>query len=530
MSTFSKTQRLAFGLAVPVVLLGSAAAAVIGFRPHLPWVSAQTPSAQAQSSGCTFLSSPNSTPAFCDTFDQPAGTGNRSGDLNGNVWGASRLSQSENDTQNTYDAWSSTQLNLCGTTISAQPPKDIRICNGHIAEAVTDGDNATTLAMYAKQPFDIGGGRTGTVVFDVNNDTQGPHGAWPEFWYTDQPVPSPFADFPGNNSAPRNGVGLRFHTTCTTASGAAGWTLGSVDVVSNYTNHDSFFNSSAASISTTGCVSQTSASAGTMNHVEMHISQAQIDVYATDAFVSGNALPPLKHLATISNVNLPLTRGVIWINDAHYNGNKFGNQGTHTFFWDNVGFDGPVLNQDRTVDVLDNVASGGGSQNLGWLVDTNSSRNLTTMPVDSGWLANATGALVTFNFWSERTPGTFHIAVNGHRYDQPSPLPTTGYVTQSLAIPVNKADVVAGNNTLTFSTDSSYRMIVMNVDIILLGGGGATSAPATGSTGSPSTPTPAATSTAPAPAPVSINNAVCTITLNGVQQSGTCSGTFAPKP
>src|SRR5258708_233923 len=31
-------------------------------------------------------------PAFCDTFDAPAGTGNRSGDLNGTIWGASRTS------------------------------------------------------------------------------------------------------------------------------------------------------------------------------------------------------------------------------------------------------------------------------------------------------------------------------------------------------------------------------------------------------------------------------------------------------
>ena len=31
-----------------------------------------------------------STPAFCDTFDTAAGIGNRSGQLNGTVWGVSR--------------------------------------------------------------------------------------------------------------------------------------------------------------------------------------------------------------------------------------------------------------------------------------------------------------------------------------------------------------------------------------------------------------------------------------------------------
>ena len=37
------------------------------------------------------------------------------------------------------------------------------------------------------------------------------------------------------------------------------------------------------------------------------------------------------------------------------------------------------------------------------------------------------------------------------------------------------------------------------------------------------TPTPP-----PAPTPVDISNAACTVTLNGVQQTGTCSGTFTP--
>jgi hypothetical protein len=46
------------------------------------------------------------------------------------------------------------------------------------------------------------------------------------------------------------------------------------------------------------------------------------------------------------------------------------------------------------------------------------------------------------------------------------------------------------------------------------------------------TPTPTATPTptqAPAPTPISISNVACTVTLNGAQQAGTCSGTFTPK-
>ena len=55
--------------------------------------------------------------------------------------------------------------------------------------------------MYPKQPFDFAG-KTGTVSFDVSNDTQGTHAAWPEFWLTDIPVPTPFNHFNSWHLAP----------------------------------------------------------------------------------------------------------------------------------------------------------------------------------------------------------------------------------------------------------------------------------------------------------------------------------------
>lgn len=44
-------------------------------------------------------------------------------------------------------------------------------------------------------------------------------------------------------------------------------------------------------------------------------------------------------------------------------------------------------------------------------------------------------------------------------------------------------------------------------------------------------PTPTATSpTSSVPAPLSINGVTCTVTINGVQRTGVCSGQFAPMP
>src|SRR5689334_9245524 len=89
--------------------------------------------AQAQSSGSCGLAQV----AFCDTFDGPAGTGNRSGDLNGTVWGVSRATSHVNTGQGQYYEWHATSQQLCGGG-SVYPDQDVRICNGRLVEAVND--------------------------------------------------------------------------------------------------------------------------------------------------------------------------------------------------------------------------------------------------------------------------------------------------------------------------------------------------------------------------------------------------------
>src|SRR5260370_8634708 len=104
-----------------------------------------------------------------------------------------------------------------------------------------------------------------------------------------------------------------------------------------------------------------------MKHFELRISQNEIDVYGVDAGASG----PLKKSAVISNMNLTLTRGLVGLEDLHSNGDKDGtDQGTHTFTWDNLAFDGPILPRDLAFDVLDRLTPVGpgypGLLNLGW--------------------------------------------------------------------------------------------------------------------------------------------------------------------
>src|SRR6187401_3242198 len=71
-------------------------------------------------------------PAFCDTFDTPKATGNRSGQLDGIVWGVSRSTGNNNFGQHLLNAWGSTALESCNGTTTVWPDNDIVVCNGQV--------------------------------------------------------------------------------------------------------------------------------------------------------------------------------------------------------------------------------------------------------------------------------------------------------------------------------------------------------------------------------------------------------------
>jgi hypothetical protein len=425
---------------------------------------------------------------FCDTFDAPAGTGTRSGDLDGDVWGVSRaIGDGVNYGQKWYNLWNPVTIHKCdGTSPTVLPPKDVIICNGQLREAVNDNNSGvfdagtvTTLAMYPKQPFDFAG-RTGTVSFDVSDDG-GPHGAWPEFWMSDLPVPTPFNHADSWQALPANGFGIRLNNVA--PIGQQGecpnqnnpdkirWTVDSASVIRNYVLDDTlgFGTRSAMNVTYLDCVIASSGP-GEFNHVELRISQNQIDVYATDAGVAANA-KTLRHIAVVTNANLTLTRGLIWLEDAHYNGDKIQDQTRpserqHTFSWDNVAFDGPFTYRDFAFDALDNTVPGpNGAISLGKF----SLGNQTTSWNVSGLPANpsATAARVLFNFFQADRTTVVNVTVNGHAHSVPWPSMAMPYPTwRTFAVTIPVTDLVAGTNTVLLGTDSAN--VFSNVDIVLV--------------------------------------------------------------
>ena len=446
--------------------------------------------------GCRFHSAPQPAQvAFCETFDGPAGIGNRSGDLNGTLWGVSRQLGPTNFGQAQYDAATPAVMQKCGRNVRVQPPNDVAICDGLLSDAVDDGGTVTSLAMYPKQPFDIAG-RTGTIVFDVSDDSGGQHRAWPELWYTDAPVPDPFVHFSSLQTVPKNGFGVRFAAFCPPNVPGCGVrficpdepesvgvvTVDSAVVINKYVSDDSFtdVNEGTISVKAVDCV-KASSGPGDLNHFELRVSQNEIDVYGTDA----GKIAPLKKIAVITNMSLTLTRGLIWLEDAHYNANKEGDgpgQGTHTFTWDNVGFDGPLLPRDLAFDVSDALAPVGPLLNLGWAVSPASSTPLTLQVPGVYNVGDAQAALLTFNYSTYNKVAVTYRVNHGAWQTQPWPFGRcytqnsfTLCGTKTIAVPVPLADVKTGTNTVQFkSTDATA---IFNVDLVLRGAGG-TVAPA----------------------------------------------------
>lgn len=430
---------------------------------------------------------------FCDTFDtKNAGTPSRTGDLDPNVWGVSRaIGGGVNFGQSQYNQWNATQIKKCdGTTPTVTAPNDVIICNGQLREAsndnnslTQDGGDVTTLAMYPKQPFDFAG-RTGTVSFDVSNDTHGIHAAWPEFWVSDLPVPTPFNHFDSWQSLPANGFGVRFAAQAlpgqfglcpnTNNINSNRWTVDSAVVVRNYIMEDVNYqgvdfgtpSNPPLKLNILDCVIASPDGSGTLNHVEIRVNQSLIEVWASDAGAT-----VLRKIATITNPNLTFSRGLIWLEDVHYNADK-GNppsQRQHTFVWDNVAFDGPFTYRDFSYDALDNTAPGtNGSVNIGKLSLPNQTASWNVLGLPANPTPAAVRVLFNFHTSFDPIPNNLLVTVNGHAHPTPWPYPDRIQNTwRTFAVTIPVTDLVAGTNTVQLGSDTGA-MVSSNINIALV--------------------------------------------------------------
>jgi len=465
---------------------------------------------------CVFASAPaGTTRAFCDGFNSPTAFDARfarSGELNGLIWGASRA---DGDTSQwpVFDTNSHTVLDenlnhnvvsnsgpLCGQTGSFPPPSDIKVC-GHVETGLQSGGGVVSIAMYPKQPFDFNG-RTGTIVFDVSGDSHGSHDIWPEFWLTDKPVPDPFKHATSWASIPQNGFAIRFDASCIGGGCAPNCPAGNPgDYYVNISDSSVFRNyvkdvwdypgaGAPHSIQYDHCIKEPVTGDGKMNHIELRVSQNQIDIYGTNAQTPSLMTPSwiaanLQHMATMANTNLTMTKGLIWIADAQYNPEK--GDGTHFFhrsLWDNVGFDGPKTYRDLAYDVPNGAPSA-----AAYTVGPHTSKTLTVKSVDKGTAdkgasacATTPCALLVFNFapFDGGGPSLSHTyTINGHTataitwpFGTPDKTGVdaefVGNSPRTIGIPIDISDVVNGDNTITFTNNSNSTINYLNVGLIMV--------------------------------------------------------------
>jgi hypothetical protein len=397
--------------------------------------------------------------AFCETFDFPSGGGTRTGDLSPVLWGVSRLGNINPGGGIANDIAGLTMTG-CGTTALSYTPNDVRICDGQMFETVNDGGGVANLDTYPKQPFDFTD-RTGKVTFDLSADSDGTHGAWPEFLITDKPIPGARVSISGGiPPGAVNEIGFSLDG-CTSGPG------GSTGVGTVFATKSGVY--SELNFSSTGCV--TKGSARSMNHFEVRINKTHLEVWGTDA--GGTAL---KQLAVADNLGLTLEKGLVWLNDVHYNARKAvepcecGTEYNHTFTWDNLGFDGPKTYRDLGFDVPDanvpgaSATAGDSTRRVGFKIGAGPV-TLTTAPVRRD--QTPTGAQVVFNTYSfgQTVPS---VSVNGNPPIATAwPAGWTTYSWSSISVPVPLDQVHDGANTITFTSGDASTTIA-NISIILV--------------------------------------------------------------
>ena len=319
------------------------------------------------------------------------------------------------------------------------------------------------------------------MSFDISNDSHGTHAAWPEFWLSNLPIPTPFNHFASWQALPEHGFGIRFAASA--APGTYGmcpngnnldkrrWTVDSAVVVRNYVMDDTIGLGGVRTnmaVKQLDCVVAPPDNSGITNHVELRISQNQIDVYASDAGVTPTPAN-LKRIAVVTDANLSLTRGLIWLEDVHYNADKgeAPSQKQHTWVWDNVAFDGPFTYRDFSYDALDANLPNAAAQTVDLgkasLPNQTASWNVLNMPANP----KAAAVRVLFNFYQQNNGSKPNVIVNGHAHSTPWPFPDNlSYMWRTYAVTIPITDFVPGTNVVQLGSDQA--MITSNVNIVLV--------------------------------------------------------------
>lgn len=280
-------------------------------------------------------------PAFCETFEAGPVGACRAGELDEAWWSGARSGP--------LDVTAGEQAMWIGPWRSPIWPREPLPCRGETSGwGLSDTDTricdptstipsrhllvASAVQNYGmngyriRRPFDFTG-RTGTIVFDADLTLPGLNG-WAGITISADPTPAPSFDAYERGSGPRNGVEVQFQTNgCYPTPGA------SVTV-----HHFRGYAEQPSLESEGGCALT---QFGALNHVEVEISATHLRVTATDFSTDGS--PGAPHVLFDRDVALGFSTGYVTLGVYNHATIKYETGAAIYTRWDNVGFDGPVI-------------------------------------------------------------------------------------------------------------------------------------------------------------------------------------------
>jgi hypothetical protein len=439
--------------------------------------------------------------AFCDTFDAPSANKGRAGELDVSKWSAGRMKPQGPTGGGLAIGISKATVSGCRAGLRAEvfPDGDTLVCDpspsiasNHLLVAV-GAQNYGQNSYRIRQPFDFAG-RTGKISFDAEAYVISGLLGYISVAVTQDPmsIPSYGAGAKGTSNdegaiIPRNGFEVVMQNTC------GGWFPPPVVGMRMF----NVFHDSVPTYTTPPdppvCVSTAE---GKLNHFEIEVAEDKVTVSASPVSADGKTFGALKQLYTAA-VKLGFSRGYVIISVHNHATIKYSHDNgfgaTHPYDswiarWDNVGFDGPVIDETREYEAPDSLTMGMDNAqpvtNVGYRVADSAmgpSGSLKFHGVDLDGVKSARLALST---WYLNSPFdavskfVLHYRWNGGMWrDRPVNAEEIATLTSgnnqgaiAQTIDLVLSDLKSGDNTLEFTTTNvpqNYPPAVANVDLVL---------------------------------------------------------------
>jgi hypothetical protein len=449
--------------------------------------------------------------AFCDAFDVPSLSLDRAGELDRVYWSAARNQPHFATANSRAFPVGMALFPDCRPDVATEifPSGDARICDptasiasNHLVVGVA-AQNYGINSYRVRQPFDFAG-RAGTIVFDAEVHPLHPLVGWISVAVTEDPVGAPSYAILDNNEGgviPKNAFEVHFLER----TGGGALVIAGLHVFRDHADTvylpDEFEHGAAIA-------------PGKLNHFEIEVSEQRIEVRVSPWSEDGTSFAT-PELVYAQDVELSFSRGYVQLSVFNHAALKYSLDyigelvDAPIAHFDNVGFDGPVMNHWREHEIPDALrpfedAAGADPYNLeqryfelGYFINDESAAPedvLTFHDVEVDDVARAQLALSVFynrfgespledytllyrlngGSWRERPLSAADVEVataprvldaSGAPHGAPGTQGVLGHV-----IELEVGDLVTGDNTLELlarNVPQNYPPAAINVDLVL---------------------------------------------------------------